>query len=1213
MHWSYGVMTALHADSPGGSGPSTLIACATSSFVAAGPSSSQAERARILELTRTSHSSVTRYFSAAHVVPVGSEGISRPIDDAPRFTPDSTLTALAQLGSFRLDCEATRSTTLSHDKPPAARDGLYLGFRVLELDFGVCPQTIQIFTTNGMKVDTANMSADQTHYVIRDFCADPTYSSRPYVTGFPYMRSFAEVPLTSPSGFVIGTFCVIDNKPRAFDDEEKVMLGEVASTIMNHLELLKSRMDLDRANRLVRGLGSYVDGYSGLQEQQTMSLAAMSTSPSVALSFSPTSPDLRHENSDTNQSASSASVDSTSYGFTSPVSEIESAIESFGLQEPLLPDPKNGVECAEDRSSVSRGVRATLSRAGNLIRQAMNLQGVVFLDAYAQGFRDRNVANVRGSATGQRAASASASQRCTLLGRSITSENDSDTTAATTELFNIGEDWLQRMLASFPNGNTYSYDAMGVVQNRHINTKDGHELHPSRQTLGAPRLGDISADEHNELAADLSHAIKDARSIIFLPMWNFQKDQWFAAAVGWTTDPVRVLDSGELNYLSAFGNSIMAEVSKIETLAVSQAKSDFISSISHELRSPLHGVLAATELLRESEQSASQLGMLDSIDVCGTILLDTLNHLLDYAKISNIDPRKRLNFNSQSSQSQQDELLRLSVVDLGQLVQDVVEGVHLGSSVRYSFRDDPHGQVNDLINSENGVSDLDEHATSTSGTVLILVDVDPSVNWRFETESGAWKRIIMNLCGNSIKYTDRGTITVKLSRSSQVLEIDGDTKVVQQICLQVDDTGQGISMDYLKHHLFSPFAQENGLSVGTGLGLSIVHQLVESLDGRIEVQSQKDVGTQISVVIPIGPRTQERSTQLGSNQVPGAQPQFLDKSLQGRKLYLAPVIECHEINNADKDYRSNPRSTVNASAAARKLLAKIAEQWFGINVISINELPDDSRTERDAVFILSPLRSSGDKDGLDWMLKMRGLPSDLHATSVLVSHPLTPKRLFAFFSRVLKSIRTAPVSAQPSENPQLHNVEMPERKKENVPPLHPEMQPASDLLPQPESSTRATWNAQQFNILIVDDNPINLKVLATCLKRLGCLYTECVNGQKAVEAHQSSLIVFDLVLMDLSMPIMDGFAATRAIRAHEIASKLSRTRIVALTALGSSDAQTEAFASGVDMFLSKPVRMADVRSLVDELRIAQDAGLMGNGLPGKTVSLPLDTGITQKS
>lgn len=88
----------------------------------------------------------------------------------------------------------------------------------------------------------------------------------------------------------------------------------------------------------------------------------------------------------------------------------------------------------------------------------------------------------------------------------------------------------------------------------------------------------------------------------------------------------------DLNYFSAFGNSIMSEVSRLEAAALSDVKSNFIASVSHELRSPLHGILAGTELLRESIKSSEEVSMLDTIASCGTTLLDTVDHLLDFAK-----------------------------------------------------------------------------------------------------------------------------------------------------------------------------------------------------------------------------------------------------------------------------------------------------------------------------------------------------------------------------------------------------------------------------------------------------------------------------------------------------------------------------------------------------------------------------------------------------
>jgi signal transduction histidine kinase len=155
-------------------------------------------------------------------------------------------------------------------------------------------------------------------------------------------------------------------------------------------------------------------------------------------------------------------------------------------------------------------------------------------------------------------------------------------------------------------------------------------MHPSRAKFQTPDA--LSEHSEQEDAAVLFEASQNAHSIVFVPLWDFQKDKWLAAAFGWTTNRIRILDVGDLDYLSAFSNSIMAEVFRLEASALSRAKSGFMSSVSHELRSPLHGILAGTELLRESKDKALESSLLDTVESCGNMLLDTIDHLLDFAK-----------------------------------------------------------------------------------------------------------------------------------------------------------------------------------------------------------------------------------------------------------------------------------------------------------------------------------------------------------------------------------------------------------------------------------------------------------------------------------------------------------------------------------------------------------------------------------------------------
>lgn len=157
-------------------------------------------------------------------------------EDSSLLAHDPTLMAFTQLGAFRTNCErsfislmdgkkqyliaeATRSVSLNdpsnYDK---SRPGekVYLGARILDSQWGVCPHTIQVFTAldDRFDVSTDLIVANKSCYVMNDLSAIDAYKDRPYVAGWPHMRFYAEVPIHSPTGHVLGTYCVVDSKPR---------------------------------------------------------------------------------------------------------------------------------------------------------------------------------------------------------------------------------------------------------------------------------------------------------------------------------------------------------------------------------------------------------------------------------------------------------------------------------------------------------------------------------------------------------------------------------------------------------------------------------------------------------------------------------------------------------------------------------------------------------------------------------------------------------------------------------------------------------------------------------------------------------------------------------------------------------------------------------------------------------------------------------------
>jgi CheY-like chemotaxis protein len=135
-------------------------------------------------------------------------------------------------------------------------------------------------------------------------------------------------------------------------------------------------------------------------------------------------------------------------------------------------------------------------------------------------------------------------------------------------------------------------------------------------------------------------------------------------------------------------------------------------------------------------------------------------------------------------------------------------------------------------------------------------------------------------------------------------------------------------------------------------------------------------------------------------------------------------------------------------------------------------------------------------------------------------------------------------------------------------------------VPLTEQSPVTTY--ANHHVLVVDDNLINLKILVKLLEQLGCSYATATNGLDAVQLYKvaSKTQPFSFIFMDISMPVMNGFVASHEIRAFEQEQRSSPTYIVALTGLGSAASKEEAFTSGVNLFLTKPVGLQTIKALL---------------------------------
>jgi signal transduction histidine kinase len=502
------------------------------------------------------------------------------------------------------------------------------------------------------------------------------------------------------------------------------------------------------------------------------------------------------------------------------------------------------------------------------------------------------------------------------------------------------ETFLQSLIESYPNGKVFALilaEGSSSSESEDPLQALSPTISTTEQTLsdtddgkGRRRQVRRQRQDASELAK-LRRYFPEARSLIFCPLWDYQRERWFAAGFIWSTSPFRTFTITEdLNYFACFGNSIMSEVARIDAVTADLAKTSFISSMSHELRSPLHGILASAELLREAATSRFQLDMVSSIDRCGAILLDSINHVLDFTKINTFIKSKSKRKAQESTatmmmrgNSGSLETLKKEV-DLARLMEETMEGVFAGHSHNDLFLKDDW-LVSSAIDKDKRVN-----LPSSKKSVICILDIDWRLNWIFTTQPGAWTRIIVNLFSNALKYTDHGFVRVSLqATSSDVNDEDEDHPVT--VNLTVSDSGRGISQEFLQSRLFKPFSQENNLSVGTGLGLSIVSQLVQAMDGKIDVQSERGYGTDfkisVSLVQPSNP-----------NQSIKPEPTLLDQvRSKTTNLTLCLVGFSKLLDNVDT---TDPiaMSQARCLLSVETSFSAMARDWFHMNVVTAGDM-----------------------------------------------------------------------------------------------------------------------------------------------------------------------------------------------------------------------------------------------------------------------------------
>ncbi|MEB3291898.1 MAG: GAF domain-containing protein [Synechococcales bacterium] len=561
-----------------------------------------------------------------------------------------------------------------------------------------------------------------------------------------------------------------------------------------------------------------------------------------------------------------------------------------------------------------------------------------------------------------------------------------------------------------------------------------------------------------------------------------------------------------------------------------RAKSEFLANMSHELRTPLNAILGFSQLMnRDPALTPEQQENLSIINRSGEHLLVLINDVLEMSKIE--AGQLSLNFNP---------------FDLHQMLRSLQSMLELKAREK------------DLI--------------------LKFVEKIPFPCWIFGDESKL-RQVLINLLSNAIKFTERGQVTLQVKQISQSIfpsisraaplnaaPIDRTLR----LRFMVTDTGSGIAAAEIPG-LFEPFVQsETGRrsQEGTGLGVPISQRFIQLMGGEITVESEVNVGscfqfelvlatvdpphlgisTAPAQIIGLAPGQREYRILVVEDKLPNRQ--ILVKLLQSVGFSVQEAINGEEAIarcqqwSPDLVWMDIRMPVMDGYAATHSIKLMAGDQAPKIVALTANAF-EEERVVALAVgfddFVRKPLQEQVILDKLAEHLGVQYRYATRAASDVTHPGDIPP-----------------PAETLPQAQNGLPNLDGDSRSS----------------LADGDSVPGSLPGSLPYRLLLAEDNGFNQRLIAQMLERLGYGVDWVNNGVEVLSACQTH--PYDLILMDMKMPTMDGLEATRQLRKLAI----PQPYVIALTANGSPESEASCRAAGMDGFLSKPVQLEDLRQLL---------------------------------